>query len=99
MSPNTTSLIVTYISTVLAFVIIVTRLVFRYLRSSKLEKEDIWMGAAAIPLLLRLGSEHVILDFGTNIVVDTTNLSQRAAERMIIGSKLVLVCRFTSVVL
>lgn len=89
----------TYVSTILALIIIVTRLICRHIRDGKLQKEDIWMGAAAIPLLIRLGGEHAILDFGTNLFTDPANLNQREIERRIIGSKLVLVCRVSTVCL
>lgn len=96
MKLDITTLIVTYISTILAFIIIVIRLMCRYIRGESLQPDDKWMAAAAVPLLIRLVLVHFILVFGTNKIGNVEGFSQRDIEKLVIGSKLILACRVSS---
>ena len=90
-----TTLIVTYVCTFVALVFILIRFLCRRMRGEKfmLFHDDVWMGVALVPLLLRLGISHAVIVNGTSTTKITTPLSNDAVERRVLGSKLVLVTR------
>ncbi|KAL2136851.1 hypothetical protein VTI74DRAFT_577 [Chaetomium olivicolor] len=81
--------------TLLCAVIIVLRLIGRYVRVEKLFRED-WVAATAlIPLFLRMAFVHPILIYGTNnvLVDEGLVLSDDEIQRRSVASRLVLVSR------
>ncbi len=73
-------------------IIIVFRLIGRYVRVEALFGEDKVAAAALVPLFLRMAFVHPILLYGTNnVLVD--GLSEEEMQRREIGSRLVLVSR------
>ncbi|KAM3425471.1 hypothetical protein BST61_g7417 [Cercospora zeina] len=80
--------------TCFAAVIIITRVLGRKVRSSKLFREDWIMLAAIVPLFIRMILVHFVLIYGTNNV-DTVDYQYSARELYLrsIGSRLVLPAR------
>ncbi len=78
--------------TCMCAIIIVFRLIGRYVRVEALFGEDKVAAAALVPLFLRMAFVHPILLYGTNnVLVD--GLSEEEMQRREIGSRLVLVSR------
>jgi hypothetical protein len=77
-------------------VVIILRLIGRYIRVEKLFGEDKVAAAVLIPLLLRMAFIHPILLYGTNnVLLDDTQppLSDTEIQQRSIASRLVLVSR------
>lgn len=88
------TLIVTWFCTIFSLVVILIRVVGRWVRTERLFREDKVMLYSTIPLLIRLGCVHGVLIFGTNnIDTSTFALSEQEVYRRSIGSRLVLVSR------
>ena len=98
---NTTTLIVTYVFSVANLVLIFTRLLWRFSRrkQEKVHTDDLFMGLSIVPLLLRLGCNHVVLTYGTNNVNNPESLTPQQIETRVIGSKMVLAVRICYAVL
>ena len=79
-------------------VVIILRVVGRYVRMEKLFLEDKIAALALIPMYLRVACVHVLLLYGTNNVElvnkEGLHLSEQAIARRVVGSKLVLATRF-----
>lgn len=86
------TLLVSWFCTIFALVIIIIRLLGRWVRTERLFREDKVMFWAIIPLIARMGFVHVILLWGTNNTI-TTGLSELEIYQRTIGSKLVLPAR------
>ncbi|TEY53007.1 hypothetical protein BOTCAL_0252g00050 [Botryotinia calthae] len=84
--------IVSWWCTCFSIVIILFRILGRYVRTEKIYLEDGIMVLAIIPLLMRMAFVHVILMFGTNNSL-TLGLTSEDVRKRIIGSQLVLVSR------
>lgn len=89
---NHATLLVSWWCTIFALVIIILRVIGRFVRSEQLFTEDRIMLWSIVPLLGRMGLAHVVLLFGTNNV-DTSNPSVIDVQNREIGSKCVLVSR------
>jgi len=79
--------------TALCAVVIILRLVGRFIRVERLFREDVWAAAALLPLFIRMGFVHPVLVHGTNNVLIDSPLSDDELENRALGSKLVLVAR------
>ncbi|KAK3904937.1 hypothetical protein C8A05DRAFT_13248 [Staphylotrichum tortipilum] len=79
--------------TALCAVVIILRLVGRFIRVERLFREDVWAAAALLPLFMRMGFVHPILVHGTNNVLIDSPLSDGELEKRALGSRLVLVAR------
>lgn len=88
-----TTLVVTYVCTLLSLVFILIRFICRRMRGERfmLFHDDVWMGVSLVPLLLRLGVSHIVIVNGTSTTAQAS--SGDVEERRILGSKLVLVSR------
>ncbi|KAI9804173.1 MAG: hypothetical protein M1825_001575 [Sarcosagium campestre] len=86
------TLLVAWWSCIFAILIIVFRVVGRFIRTERLFPEDKIMSLAILPLLARMGLIHLVLIWGTNNTV-TTNLDPTRVHHREIGSKLVLAAR------
>ena len=91
-SQNHATLLVSWWCTIFSLVIILTRVVGRYVRTERLFREDKVMALSIIPLLIRMALVDVIMLYGTN---NTTlgGLSQEEIYHRSIGSRLVLASR------
>jgi hypothetical protein len=76
-------------------VVIILRLIGRYIRVEQLFAEDKAAALVLIPLFLRMAFVHPVLLFGTNnvLVDDTHQLSDVDIYHRAIASRLVLVSR------
>ena len=88
------TLLVCWWCTCFAAVIIIFRVLGRYIRTEKLFKEDWLAFACLIPLFTRQALVHVILLYGTNNAI-TTGLSNEDIYHRSIGSRLVLASRLS----
>lgn len=86
------TLLVSWFCTILSLVIIVIRLLGRWVRTERLFREDKVMFWSIIPLLARMAFVHVILIWGTNNTV-TLGLTDAEIQHRAVGSKLVLPAR------
>lgn len=89
---NKATLLVSWWCTGFAVIIIVFRLVGRFIRMEQLLREDKIMAGALVPMLLRMGMAHLVLLWGTNNAV-ITGLSQEDILHREIGSRVVLALR------
>ncbi|EAA30853.1 hypothetical protein GE21DRAFT_1271401 [Neurospora crassa] len=91
-------LLVSWWLTLFCTVVIILRVVGRYVRMEKLFLEDKIAALALIPMYLRVACVHVLLLYGTNNVElvnkEGLHLSEQAIARRVVGSKLVLATRF-----
>lgn len=86
------TLLISWWCTLYAIVIIVVRVLGRYIRTERMFAEDGSMLLAIIPLLLRMAFVHVVLLYGTNNTV-LVGLTAEDLRRREIGSRLVLASR------
>ncbi|KAI2620004.1 hypothetical protein GGR54DRAFT_111553 [Hypoxylon sp. NC1633] len=86
------TLLVCWWATLFCTVIILTRIVGRFIRSETLFREDKMAALAIIPLYLRMGCVHVILIYGTNNA-HITELTDDELRMKSIASGLVLASR------
>lgn len=89
---NHATLLVSWWATGIALVIILIRVIGRFIRTEQLFKEDKIMFWSIVPLLIRMALVHVIMLYGTNNVT-TDGLSAEAIYERSIGSRLVLASR------
>lgn len=75
-----------------SLVIILVRVIGRYVRTERLFREDKIMLASIVPLLIRMAFAHVVLIWGTNNT-KTAGLSELDIQHREIGSRLVLAAR------
>ncbi|KAI9847597.1 MAG: hypothetical protein M1837_002171 [Sclerophora amabilis] len=92
LSQDKPTILVSWWCTGFALVIIVFRLVGRYIRTERLFREDKVMAFSLIPLFARMGLIHVVLIWGTNNTA-TEGLSELEIRHREIGSRLVLASR------
>ncbi|CUS08466.1 unnamed protein product [Tuber aestivum] len=94
---DTTTLVVTYVCTVLALILIFVRLGLRCHRGEGMYLDDVWMGISLVPLLVRLGVIHVVLAYGTNNFsrkkYPIEDMSEVEIMRRTTGSKMILAGR------
>ncbi|GAB1318006.1 hypothetical protein MFIFM68171_08216 [Madurella fahalii] len=96
-SEDKPTLLTSWWITTLCAVIIVLRLMGRYIRVEKLFGEDKVAAMVLLPLFLRMAFVHPVLLYGTNnvlLVDDGSPLSEIEIWRRSIGSRLVLASRF-----
>ena len=86
------TLLVSWWATGFSIIIILIRVMGRFVRTEKLFREDKIMFWSIIPLLIRMGFVHVVLIWGTNNTV-TLGLDAEDIHHREIGSKLVLAAR------
>src|SRR5947209_2766846 len=91
------TLIVTWICSILALLVILLRVFIKKLRHEALFLDDQWVVYSIIPLIIRLGVIHVVLVFGTNNLSDSdrATLTSEDISKRKIGSQLILVGRVT----
>jgi hypothetical protein len=94
-SEDKATLLTSWWITAMCVVIIIFRLIGRYIRVETLFGEDKIAAAALIPLLLRMAFVHPTLLYGTNnvFVDDTHTLTEIEIYQRSIGSGLVLFSR------
>ena len=95
-STDKATLLTSWWITAMCAVVIVLRLIGRYIRVGRLFGEDKVAAAVLIPLLLRMAFIHPILLYGTNnVLLDDTQpaLSDTEIQQRSIASRLVLVSR------
>ncbi|KAH6847762.1 hypothetical protein B0I37DRAFT_375775 [Chaetomium sp. MPI-CAGE-AT-0009] len=94
-SEDKATLLIAWWITAMCAVVIILRLVGRYIRVERLFNEDWFAAAALIPLLLRMAFVHPTLLYGTNnVLVDSTHpLPETEIHQRSIGSRLVIVSR------
>ncbi|PWW80252.1 hypothetical protein C7212DRAFT_355752 [Tuber magnatum] len=94
---DTNTLVVTYVCTILALILIFVRLGLRYHRREGMYLDDIWMGISLVPLIIRLGVIHVVLAYGTNNFsrkeYPVEAMSEVETMRRTAGSKMILAGR------
>lgn len=91
------TLLVTYWCTGSCIAIILMRLAGRYIRVSTLYRDDRFMAATILPLLMHQAFAHVVLLYGTNNVAIAApdSLTRDQLRRRRIGSGMVLGARIT----
>lgn len=96
LSEDKSTLLTSWWITTLCAVIIVLRLLGRYIRVEKLFGEDKVAAAALLPLFLRMAFVHPVLLYGTNNVLldDGPPLPEIEVWHRSIASRLVLASRF-----
>lgn len=91
------TLIVTYICSGFALLLILIRLLWRHIRGERYLSfhDDLWMGISVLPLLARLALVHVILLYGTNAISEdlAAKLTPDEIRKRVVGSKTVLAGR------
>ncbi|KAK3348407.1 hypothetical protein B0H65DRAFT_174866 [Neurospora tetraspora] len=91
-------LLVSWWLTLFCTVVIILRVLGRYVRMEKLFLEDKIAALSLIPMYIRIACVHVVLVYGTNNVElvnkEGLHLSEQAIDRRVVGSKLVLATRF-----
>ncbi|KAK4119151.1 hypothetical protein N657DRAFT_650575 [Parathielavia appendiculata] len=94
-SEDKATLLTSWWITAMCAVVIILRLMGRYIRVEMLFVEDRIAALALIPLLLRMAFVHPILLYGTNnvLVDDPLQLSNTEIYHRSIGSRLVLISR------
>jgi hypothetical protein len=94
-SEDKATLLTSWWITAMCAVVIILRLIGRYIRVEQLFAEDKVAALVLIPLFLRMGFVHPILLFGTNnvLVDDTLPLTDVEIYHRSIASRLVLVSR------
>ncbi|KAK4101140.1 hypothetical protein N658DRAFT_486193 [Parathielavia hyrcaniae] len=94
-SEDKATLLTSWWITAMCAVVIILRLIGRYIRVEMLFVEDRIAALALIPLLLRMAFVHPILVYGTNNVLldDPLQLSSTKIDHRSIASRLVLVSR------
>jgi hypothetical protein len=94
-SDDKPTLLTSWWITIFCAVIIILRLIGRYVRVERLFGEDKIAALVLIPLFLRMGFVHPILRYGTNNVLldDGLRLTDIEIAHRAIGSRLVLVSR------
>ncbi|KAK4247253.1 hypothetical protein C7999DRAFT_32335 [Corynascus novoguineensis] len=94
-SEDKPTLLISWWITAMCAVIILLRLVGRYIRVETLFFEDKIAAAALIPLFLRMALVHPVFLYGTNnvLVDDAHPLTETEIRQRSIGSRLVLVSR------
>lgn len=83
------TLLVCWWCTIFACVIILFRVIGRYIRTEKLFQEDKIAFLCIIPILCRMALVHVVLLWGTNNAI-TNGLSETDIWHREVGSRLVL---------
>jgi hypothetical protein len=86
------TLLVSWWCTIFALVIIMIRLLGRYIRTETWFTEDKIMALGIVPLLARMALVHLVIRWGTNNV-DPTGLSAEDVWQRGVGSRLVLAAR------
>jgi hypothetical protein len=86
------TLLVCWWCTSFAATVILFRVTGRYIRTEKLFKEDWLAFACLIPLFIRMGFVHLVLQYGTNNM-QTDGVSDDIIQQRITGSRLVLASR------
>ncbi|KAF2152744.1 hypothetical protein K461DRAFT_268639 [Myriangium duriaei CBS 260.36] len=89
---NRPTLLYSWWCTIFASLLILARLAARKIRIDKLFFEDKIMAATIIPLFIRMGCIHVVLNKGTNNVDSSSLNAGQIADREV-GSKVVLAAR------
>ncbi|KAG0634749.1 hypothetical protein HOY80DRAFT_894354 [Tuber brumale] len=93
----TSTLVTTYVCTILALILIFVRLGLRRHRKEGMRVDDIWMGISLVPLIVRLGVIHVVLAYGTNNFDrkghPVEDMSELEIRQRTVGSKMVLASR------
>ncbi|KAL2174952.1 uncharacterized protein P884DRAFT_229544 [Thermothelomyces heterothallicus CBS 202.75] len=94
-SEDKPTLLISWWITSMCAVVIILRLIGRYIRVETLFREDKIAAAALIPLFLRMALVHPVLLYGTNnVLVDEAHpLTDAEINRRSIGSRLVLATR------
>ncbi|KAL2163224.1 hypothetical protein VTH06DRAFT_5280 [Thermothelomyces fergusii] len=94
-SEDKPTLLISWWITSMCAVVVVLRLVGRYVRVERLFREDKIAAAALVPLFVRMALVHPVLLFGTNnVFIDETHPPTDAEiNRRSIGSRLVLAAR------
>jgi hypothetical protein len=94
-SEDKATLLTSWWITAMCAVIIVLRLIGRYIRVEKLFGEDKTAAIVLIPLLARMAFVHPVLLYGTNNVLldDTLQFTSIETHHRAIASRLVLVSR------
>lgn len=94
---DTSTLVVTYVCTILALILIFVRLGLRCHRREGMYLDDVWMGISLVPLIVRLGVIHVVLAYGTNNFSrkghPIEDMSEAEITRRTTGSKMILAGR------
>ena len=86
------TLIVSWFCTIFSLVVILIRVIGRWVRTERLFREDKVMLWSIIPLMIRMAFAHVVLIYGTNNT-ETSALSDEDIQNRSTGSRLVLASR------
>ncbi|AEO59678.1 hypothetical protein MYCTH_2308143 [Thermothelomyces thermophilus ATCC 42464] len=94
-SEDKPTLLISWWITSMCAVVVILRLIGRYIRVETLFREDKIAAAALIPLFLRMALVHPVLLYGTNnVLIDEAHpLTDAEINRRSIGSRLVLATR------